>query len=36
MDCAKRVLKNVHGTMDFGIMYKLDMIVRLEGYNDAE
>ena len=32
---ALRVLRYVCGTMDFGIIYKLDTIIRLDGYMDA-
>ena len=32
MDCTKRVLKYVCGTMDYNIMYKSDTIIQLEGY----
>ena len=35
MDCAKRVLRYVSGTMDYGILYKTAMPIPLEGYTDA-
>ena len=34
-DCAKRILQYVSATMDYGIMYKSDPTIRLEGYTDA-
>ena len=36
LDCAKRVLGYVSGTMDCGILYKMAMPIRLEGYTDAD
>ena len=36
LDCAKRVLRYVSGTMDCGILYKTAMPIRLEGYTDAD
>ena len=36
LDCAKRVLRYVSGTMDFGILYKSATPIRLEGYTDAD
>ena len=36
LDCAKRVLQYVSGTMDCGILYKTAMPIRLEGYTDAD
>ena len=36
LDCAKRVLRYVSGTMDCGILYKTAMLIRLEGYTDAD
>ena len=35
LDCAKRVLRYVHGTMDYDIPYKLATPIQLEGYADA-
>ena len=36
LDCAKRVLRYVSGTMDYGILYKLATLIRLKGYTDAD
>ena len=36
LDCAKRVLRYVSGTMDFGILYKSATPIRHEGYIDAD
>ena len=36
LDCAKRVLRYVSGTMDCGILYKTAMPIRLEGYTIAD
>ena len=35
-DCAKRILRYVSGTMDYGILYKSATPIRLEGYTDAD
>ena len=35
LDCAKRVLQYMSGTMDYGILYKMAMPIRLEGYTDT-
>ena len=35
LDCAKRVLRYVSGTMDYGILYKAATPIRLERYTDA-
>ena len=36
LNCAKRVLRYVSGTMDQGILYKEGAAIRLEGYTDAD
>ena len=36
LDCAKRLLRYVSGTMDYVILYKLATPIRLEGYTDAD
>ena len=36
LDCAKRVLRYVSGTMDCDILYKMAMPIRFEGYTDAD
>ena len=36
LNCAKRVLRYVSGTMDRGILYKEGEAIRLEGYTDAD
>ena len=36
LDCAKRVLRYVSGTMDYGILYKSATPIQLEGYTDAD
>ena len=36
MDCAKRVLRYVSGTLDYGIFYKQGVPLRLEGFTDAD
>ena len=36
LDCAKRVLRYMSDTMDCGILYKMAMPIRLEGYTDAD
>ena len=35
LDCAKRVLRYVSGTIDYGILYKTAIPIRLEGHTDA-
>ena len=35
LNCAKRVLRYVSGTMDYDILYKSATPIRLEGYIDA-
>ena len=35
MDCAKRMLRYVNGTLDYGIFYKCGAPLRLEGFTDA-
>mgnify|MGYP000748242353 CR=1 FL=1 len=36
LDCAKRVLRYVSGTMDYDILYKSATLIRLEGHTDAD
>ena len=36
LDCAKRILWYVSTRMDYGIMYKSNTTIRLEGYTDAD
>ena len=36
LDCATRILRYVSATMDYGIVYKSNMSIRLEGYTDAD
>ena len=36
LDCPKRVLRYVSGTMDCDILYKTAMPIQLEGYTDAD
>ena len=36
LDCAKRVLRYVSGTMHYHIVYKSEKTIRLEGYTDAD
>ena len=36
MDCAKRVLRYVSGTLDYGIFYKRGARLQLEGFMDAD
>ena len=36
LDCAKRVLRYVSGTMACGILYKTTMPIRLVGYTDTD
>ena len=35
LNCSKRVIRYVSGTMYSGILYKVGMPIRLEGYIDA-
>ena len=35
-DCAKRVLRYVSGTVDYGILYKSATPIRLKGYTNAD
>ena len=35
LDCAKRVLRYVSGTMNYDILYKLATLIRLSGYANA-
>ena len=36
LDCAKRILRYASTTMDYGIMYKSNTTIRLEGYTNAD
>ena len=36
LDCAKRIPWYVSATMDYGIVYKSNATIRLEGYTDAD
>ena len=36
LDCAKRILRYVSTTMDYGIVYKSNATIRLEGYTNAD
>ena len=36
MDCAKRVLRYISGTLGYGIFYKRGAPLRLEGFTDAD
>ena len=36
LDCAKRILRYVRGTMGYGILHKAAIPIQLDGYTDAD